>query len=509
MVFARSQLKEGSNLLFNSYEFIFIFLPVTFFVYFYLNKQKLTDTSKGFLIISSLFFYSWWNIVYLPLIIVSMLFNFFLGKSLANGKEFVHVQRKYLKISRKSLLFIGVIVNLSLLGYFKYSDFIIGNINYILSADFELLHLALPLAISFFTFQQIAYLVDSYRRETREYDILNYAIFVTFFPQLIAGPIVHHKEMMPQFAKARHKIISYKNLVLGLFIFSVGLFKKVVIADTFSKWANVGFDTATTLSLFEAWGTSLSYTFQLYFDFSGYSDMAIGLALLFNIRLPINFNSPYKAVNIQDFWRRWHITLSRFLRDYVYIPLGGSKVGNLATYNNLMATFLLGGIWHGAGWTFVFWGFLHGLALVIQRLWSQLGLKLWNWFAWFITFNFINVAWIFFRANEWSDAVKILKGMVGFSGVVFKDKNEEALSFLSTYDFISFGNIAENIGGNSDVFIWIPVLLLVVLKANNAYQLMTALKISTKTAIFSGIIFTISLVMMSTHEVSDFLYFNF
>ena len=230
-----------------------------------------------------------------------------------------------------------------MLGFFKYSDFFIENFNLFSGNNIELLELLLPLAISFFTFQQIAYLVDSYRNETKEYNFLDYALFVTFFPQLISGPIVNHKEMMPQFLNNTNMIINYKNIAMGLFIFSIGLFKKVVIADTFSVWATTGFDMATTLNFFEAWGTSLSYTFQLYFDFSGYVDMAIGSALLFNIKLPINFNSPYKAINIQDFWRRWHITLSRFLKNYIYIPLGGNKRGNFRTYNNLMITFILAG----------------------------------------------------------------------------------------------------------------------------------------------------------------------
>lgn len=287
-------------------------------IYFALNKQKLTKASKSFLVFSSLFFYSYWNILYLPLILISMLFNYTIGLTLAKVNK---------KVSNKTLLSIGIISNLALLGYFKYADFFIDNVNFIFSANLPSLNIILPLAISFFTFQQIAYLVDSYRQQTKEYDFLNYALFVTFFPQLIAGPIVHHKEMMPQFANLKNKLINYKNIALGLFIFSFGLFKKVIIADTFAIWATNGFDNATTLSFIEAWATSLSYTFQLYFDFSGYTDMAIGLALLFNIKLPINFNSPYKSLNIQEFWRRWHITLSRFLKDYIYIPLGGNRRG--------------------------------------------------------------------------------------------------------------------------------------------------------------------------------------
>jgi len=302
-------------MLFNSFEFLLLFLPIVFFLYFYLNKKRLTIASKSVLVASSLVFYSWWNILYLPLILSSILVNYVVGSLLSNNLEKII-------LPRKSILFFGIAFNLLLLGYFKYSDFLIENINIVFDANLSLLYLTLPLAISFFTFQQIAYLVDSYKGNTNEHDFLNYIVFVTFFPQLIAGPIVHHKEMMPQFSCLKNKVINHKNIILGIFIFSIGLFKKVVIADTFSVWASVGFDVNQQLHLIEAWFTSLSYTFQLYFDFSGYTDMAVGLALLFNIRLPINFNSPYKSKNIQDFWRRWHITLSRFLRDYLYIPLG-------------------------------------------------------------------------------------------------------------------------------------------------------------------------------------------
>ena len=487
-------------LLFNSYEFIFAFLPITFFIYFYLNHKRLTEASKGFLVFSSLFFYSWWNIAYLPIILTSMLFNYVVGTSLNKEQKEGHH-----RFSKKALLAFGVVSNIALLGYFKYMDFFIENINLLSGADIPLLHLALPLAISFFTFQQVAYLVDSYRGETKEYDFLNYSLFVTFFPQLIAGPIVHHKEMMPQFAKVRNKVKNYRNIAMGLFIFSIGLFKKVIIADTFAVWATAGFDTATTLNLFEAWATSLSYTFQLYFDFSGYTDMAIGLALLFNIRLPINFNSPYKATDIQDFWRRWHITLSRFLKDYVYIPLGGNRKGEFRTYNNLLGTFIIGGIWHGAGWTFVFWGFLHGIALVIHRTWSKLGFKLWTWLAWLITFNFINIAWVFFRAKEWDDAVKVLGSMFSLDNIVLHKKLETVLSSLSNYG-IEFG-IMFGVQGTSFVSVWLVVILLLVLFAKNSIQLLDNLKQNTFYAFITALLFVIALFDMN--KISEFLYFNF
>ncbi|QPH90665.1 MBOAT family O-acyltransferase [Campylobacter concisus] len=484
-------------MLFNSYEFIFLFLPFTFFIYFYLNKKRLTEVAKGFLVLSSLFFYSWWNVIYLPLILGSMVFNYCFG---------VELNKENSKISKKFILVLGIAANLMLLGYFKYSDFFISNVNFIFNTQIPHLNLLLPLAISFFTFQQIAYLVDSAMGGgTKQYDFLNYCLFVTFFPQLIAGPIVHHKEMMPRFANVRNKIINYKNIALGLFIFSIGLFKKVVIADSFAVWATNGFDKATVLNLFEAWATSLSYTFQLYFDFSGYCDMAIGAALLFNIKLPINFNSPYKALNIQDFWRRWHITLSRFLRDYIYIPLGGNRKGRLRTYANLMATFIIGGIWHGAGWTFVFWGFLHGVALVIHRIWSELGFKMNKILAWFITFNFINIVWIFFRAKEWSDALKVLKGMFGLSGIVLPNFLLAKLGFLKSLG-VGFGGFLEKVG-DKNIFLFLLFGFILVLVFKNSAEILKQLKFEIKTAIFCSIVFIYSI--FSLNNISEFLYFNF
>jgi len=404
-----------------------------------------------------------------------MLFNYWIGEKLN-------------KRPRRLCLTMGIIANLSLLGYFKYADFFIENMNNLLSSNIEFLHLALPLAISFFTFQQIAYLVDSYRQETAEYDFLNYALFVTFFPQLIAGPIVHHKEMMPQFASRWNLIKKYKNIATGLFIFAIGLFKKVVIADSFAIWATNGFDKAQTLNLIEGWATSLSYTFQLYFDFSGYTDMAIGIALLFNIKLPINFNSPYKANSIQDFWRRWHITLSRFLRDYIYIPLGGNRGSSFGTYSNLMITFLLGGLWHGAGWTFLFWGFLHGGALVIHRLWKSFGWHINHFLAWFITFNFINISWVFFRAKEWDDAIKVLNAM--FFGEIVTSP-------------IWLANIY------ADKYLMLQLLLasLLVWFTKNSIELMAGLKFNNYTIVFITTLLVSSFLNLS--GVHEFLYFNF
>lgn len=486
-------------MLFNSYIFIFVFLPITFFAYFYLASKRLIVGAKAFLVFASLFFYSWWNIIYLPLILSSILFNFSIGASLSKDM--------YLKISKKVILIFGIISNLILLGYFKYTDFFISNTNLIFNSNIDLLHIVLPLGISFFTFTQIAYIVDAYRGEVKEMDYLSYSLFVTFFPHLLAGPILHHKEIMPQFNRARNFVKNYSNISMGVFLFSMGLFKKVIIADTFAVWATNGFDNAEVLTFFEAWATSLSYTFQLYFDFSGYTDMAIGIALLFNIKFPINFNSPYKAMDIQDFWRRWHITLSRFLRDYIYIPLGGNRKGEIRTYSNLMTTFILGGIWHGAGWTFVFWGFLHGGALVIHRLWKSFGFGMNNILAWFITFNFINITWIFFRAKSFDNATKVLSGMVGLNGVVLSEKNENILSFLHSYNWITFGEVTQHIGDGVKVLIWIIIAFIIVLFFKNSTQKLDNFKFNYIAILVSTILFVGGI--LSLNKVSEFLYFNF
>jgi len=485
-------------LLFNSYEYIFFFLPVTFFLYFYINKKN-TEYAKIFLVFASLFFYSWWNIAYLPLILISMVVNFLIGRELSRHS---HNHRKY---SAKKLLTVGIIFNLALLGYFKYSDFFIENINALFHTNVPLLHLALPLAISFYTFQQIAYLVDSYKEETKEYSFAHYALFVTFFPQLIAGPIVHHKEMMPQFAKKQNSVKNYYNIALGLFVFSMGLFKKVVIADTFAHWATQGFDLSKSLNMLEAWSASLSYTFQIYFDFSGYTDMAIGAALLFNIKLPMNFFSPYKAGNIQEFWRRWHITLSTFLKDYLYIPLGGNQKGKIRTYINLFLTFLLGGIWHGAGWTFVIWGALHGGALVVHRIWKQFGLKLPFVLGWFVTFMFVNIAWVFFRANSFDDALKVLKGMFGGAFVLPKETTVWIADFAKEQGII-VGKWSNLYLHESGILWWIIAGFFIALVLPNSMQLKDRFKTNW---FYLGLTIVFSMAIFMLYRKSEFIYFNF
>ncbi|MET3696756.1 D-alanyl-lipoteichoic acid acyltransferase DltB (MBOAT superfamily) [Bacillus oleivorans] len=480
-------------MIFNSFEFIFLFLPIVFIVYFLFNKINFT-ISKVWLLFASLFFYGYWNPSYLPLILVSLVVNFIIGSLLS--KRHVHS-------FRKTILTIGIIFNVCLLGYYKYYDFFVENVNTFFGTNLPILNLLLPLAISFYTFQQIAYLVDSYRRETEDYNFLNYGIFVTFFPQLIAGPIVHHSDVMPQFADRKNRKINYENISLGLFIFAIGLFKKVVLADTFAIWANKGYAMTESLTFLDSWATALAYTFQLYFDFSGYSDMAIGLALLFNIKLPINFNSPYKALDIQDFWRRWHITLSGFLTKYIYIPLGGNRKGSTRTYINIFLIFFISGIWHGAGWTFILWGTLHGLASIIARLWKKAGFKLNKWIAWFITFQFVNATWVFFRAPSISEALNVLKAMIGLNGVYLPKEIKVYLPNISSENFYQFP-LEQSL-----VFIFSSLLIGMILAflMRNSIELTKNMKPNWFNAIFTSALLLYCFTQLL--NVSEFLYFNF
>jgi len=403
-------------MLFSSYEFILFFLPVTLLIFFAIARQGKHEIAIAWLIIASFFFYGWWNPKYILLLAPLIVANYFLGLYLLNTR------------SRPMLVF-GVTLNLAVLGYFKYANFFIDNVDALLGVDWDLKKIILPLAISFFTFQKIAYLVDCYRGEGGERNFLHFCLFVTFFPQLIAGPIVHHKQILPQFAKTQTWIFNWDNIAKGVTLFIIGLTKKVLLADDIAQFATPVFhaaDTGIALSFFEAWGGALAYTLQLYFDFSGYADMAIGASLMFGIHLPINFNSPYKASSITEFWRRWHMTLSQFLRDYVYFPLGGNRKGKIRRQTNLLLTMLLGGLWHGAGWNFVIWGGLHGFYLIINHGWRALRQKhgnahrantIGNVFSIALTFICVVIAWVFFRAETYHGAIGILSSMLDFGAL--------------------------------------------------------------------------------------------
>jgi alginate O-acetyltransferase complex protein AlgI len=400
--------------LFNSYIFILCYLPLTLGVFFWLGTAGRLQGATAWLVLMSLAFYGWWNPVYLGLIVASMVFNYGVGVALGRRGRGSPAARR--------LLAFGVTADLALLGYYKYANFFVDNWNALGGTTLSLGETVLPLGISFFTFTQIAYLVDAYRGEAREYNPLHYALFVTYFPHLIAGPVLHHSEMMPQFGKPSIYRINIEHFTAGTVYFLMGLFKKVVIADGIAVFASPVFGAAASgeaLSALDAWAGALAYTFQLYFDFSGYSDMAVGLAMMMGVRLPLNFNSPYKATNISDFWRRWHMTLSRFLRDYLYIALGGNRRGPARRYVNLFLTMLLGGLWHGAGWTFVIWGALHGLYLIVNHGWHtvtqrrDVGGPLGRFLAWTLTFVAVVIGWVFFRAHDVPSALLMLKAMAG------------------------------------------------------------------------------------------------
>lgn len=404
-------------MLFNSATFLFGFLPIVLAGYLILARLA-PRWGTGWLAIASLAFYGWADARLLTLLLGSITVNFLVGRGLA--------RRAAAAAPVGALLACGLAFNLGLLVYFKYANFFLRTANEAFGTGFPALGVVLPLGISFFTFTQIAFLVDASRGLAREYNPVHYALFVSYFPHLVAGPILHHREMMPQFAQPAGVSLRWEDFAAGLSILCMGLFKKVVLADGLAPYAEAAFSAAEAgraLAPLDAWVGALAYTFQLYFDFSGYSDMAIGISLLFGVRLPINFDSPYKARNIADFWRRWHVTLSRFLRDYLYVPLGGNRRGPCRVYFNLLVTMLLGGLWHGAGWTFVAWGALHGAYLALHRAYRGSGLAArvgsggpaLALACTVLTFLCVVIAWVFFRAESVNGAFRMLSAMGGFA----------------------------------------------------------------------------------------------
>ena len=391
-------------MLFNSPIFLTFFLPVTIIGYYLLADKP--GWRKGWLLLASLVFYGYWDIRFLPLLLVSVVMNWSLAEIF--GKK-----------GHPALPLVGVGANLVIIGIFKYANFFTGNLLLAAGGHFNPWDIVLPLGISFFTFQQISYLLDLRRGRAPLYPLRQYALYVTFFPQLIAGPIVRHNELIDQFDLAPLREGLAERLSRGLILFLIGLFKKVVLADKMAEIATPLFTLIAggkSLTLAEAWVAAGGYTLQLYFDFSGYSDMAIGLGLLFGFTIPINFNAPYRARSVRDFWRRWHISLSRFLRDYLYIPMGGNRFGVPRQILALMATMLLGGLWHGAGWTFVLWGGWHGIGLVVNHFWEKTGFKLPRALAWLMTILFIIFGWVVFRSETLPHAWAMLAAMTGWDG---------------------------------------------------------------------------------------------
>jgi alginate O-acetyltransferase complex protein AlgI len=484
-------------MLFNSYEYLLLFLPLVLTVHLSLKRWARHEVvGRVWLVVASLFFYGYAGPHYSLLLVGSLLFNFALGTVL--GRD-----RSRGVVVRRALLGCGVTVNIVVLGYFKYTAFIFDNINLFFHVSISSTPPPLPPGLSFITFIQLAYLVERYRSPEHDYSAADYSVFGTFFPYLLSGPIVRVSDIVPQFKNTLSRV-DYRGLSSGLFLFCIGLFKKVTIADQFGQFAVEGFDGASQLNFMFAWATSLSYTFQIYFDFSGYSDMAIGTALMFGCKLPFNFDSPYKALDIQDFWRRWHMTLGSFLRDYIYIPLGGNRSGETRTHINLMATFLLCGIWHGAGWNFIFWGALHGAGLIVRRLWGRTGLALSAVVAWLVTFNFVNTAWVFFRARTWAQAIDMVKTMFGFNGVTLPEGARHLLGFLGpSVQFMDWRQIMHR---SRDAWIWIPIALVVCLFFHNSNRMVEDFRPDWKGYLVAA---AGAYAIVHLFRMNEFLYFNF
>ena len=461
-------------MLFHSYYFIFVFLPLVVTSTFILGQSGHKRLAIGFLIIASFFFYSLGSGGSLILLAGSLVANYVLGKEIYRTKSIV-------------TLWVGVILNIAILGYFKYQNFfehILAETVFLVSVSDSLIF---PLAISFFTFQQISFLVDVQKDRAQANDFISYCLFVTFFPQLIAGPILRYQQFTSQITKEFLGKFDNTNLAIGITIFSLGLFKKTVLADGIAPFSNEVFNSAAaggSITFFQAWGGSLSYTFQIYFDFSAYSDMAVGLGRVFGIKIPVNFYSPYKATNIIDFWRRWHITLSSFLRDYIYIPLGGNKFGQLKKYKNILLTMLLAGVWHGSNWTYVAWGGLHGIYLVINHLWqavsisnNQLSKSFRDKFGVFLsrslTFIAVVIAWVLFRAENMHVAGEIYKGMIGLNGISIPSPLGNLLGSFKD-DLQSWGVMFTLEGKRPFVntYKWIIISMIMVWLSPNVYQFM-------------------------------------
>ena len=511
-------------MLFNSYIFILFFLPVTVSVYFLINKiQKFEHkkTDLWWLFFMSLLFYGYSNPVYLILILSSICANFFVGKRIVASRI-----RDNRKLARNWMI-TGIIFNLALIFYFKYYDFFIGNMNILFREDWALKNIALPLGISFFTFQQISYVVDCYREEKIiQYRFVEYAAYVTFFPQLVAGPIVMHSELVPQMCDKAKKKVNYENLSLGLYALALGLGKKVLLADILSKIVNVGYADVSSLNGISAFIIMVSYTLQIYFDFSGYCDMALGMSKMFNISLPINFNSPYKAKTVSEFWGRWDMTLTRFFTHYVYIPLGGNRKGKVRTYLNTLIVFLLSGIWHGANWTFILWGIIHGIFMTVEKvikdllkgkkelsvkmdsLNEKIVSKVVKVVGYIYVFIFVNVSWVLFRAPSINEAKLFLQRLFVGGGDISQNIIEKIgdLVEIRLLYRLGLGNIISQ-------YPYLPcVLILLVLWFAVYFMKNTQEKLESKNLGVARSVITVFLLVwsvISLSDVSEFLYFNF
>lgn len=485
-------------MLFNSYIFILFFLPLTLAGYYLLHSWGREKWAYMELAAMSLWFYGYFNPAYLLIIGSSILINY--------GFSVIFRNRKEMQL-RRFILGLGLCFNLGLLFYFKYYDFFLENINIAFRQDFALRHIVLPLGISFFTFQQVSYLIDSYRGETNAYSLLEYTVFVTFFPQLVAGPIVLHHELLPQLQQKENHRLNQEWLAKGIMIFSAGLFKKVILADTLGKAVTWGFGRVEELSSMEAWIIMLSYTFQIYLDFSGYCDMALGIGKMFHIELPMNFNSPYKSFSIVEFWKRWHITLTRFLRQYIYFPLGGSRKGEFRTYRNILLVFLASGLWHGANWTFLLWGLLHGVANALTRKCSAYWEKMHSVMQWGLTFLFLNVTWVIFRADSISQAGRFLHRIIGMQSFTVSEELLECYHLPEFTFLIQRLHLTEPVSHIRGIEMSLMLIFCFFLVMNGKNCFEKDWKLTGRSAAVSTFLLVWSI--MSLSGVSVFLYFNF
>jgi len=534
-------------MLFNSNTFLFAFLPTVFVGFLIITRYLSVSYAQLWLAAASIIFYGWTNWNFVPLLLFSIAVNYLVGRTLS--------RRQSAGLANSGVLWLGVAFNLLLLGYFKYAGFLDANVQAVTGASLGLMGVVLPIGISFYTFTQIAFLVDAAKGEAAEYDLKRYVLFVTFFPHLIAGPIIHHKEMMPQFSRLVPKGETLQNLSVGLVLLAIGLAKKCLIADPLGSFASPIFARAETgedIHFFIAWAGVLAYSFQIYFDFSGYSEMAIGLARMFGVKFPANFNSPYRASSMIEFWRRWHMTLSRFLRDYVYVPLGGNRKGALRRYVNLMAVMLVGGLWHGASWTFVLWGALHGAFLLINHAWRGAhakhllpgsAVRLVGRASWALTFFAVTVAWTTFRAESLDGALNLYQAMFLFNGLSLPLEAEQIFRALLPEQWVSAIHFfAENSRQQFYLgLIWIGVAAAIAFQMPNALQITSAaapttdfatvaaywpkstrkpvlaafyrkvprLALGTSGAIVSGMLLFLAVRAINAAVETEFLYFQF
>ena len=502
-------------MLFNSYIFIFLFLPLALLGWYLLNYMEKYKLAQMFLVGMSLWFYAYFNISYLAVILLRCALNY--------GMSWL-IAKKDTPVFRRIMLVMGCVVNLGVLGYFKYYDFFVENLNALLQTDFNMKNILLPLGISFFTFQQLSFVIDRCRGESEHYELLDYLCFVTFFPQLIAGPIVLHTELVPQFQDKSKRRFDVNSFAYGVAWFTFGLAKKVLLADNLAPAVEYGFTHITGLDTLSAWVIALSYTLELYFDFSGYCDMAVGIGKMFRIEIPDNFNAPFKSASVKEFWRRWHMTLGRFFTTYVYIPLGGSRKGKLRTVVNTMVVFFLSGLWHGANWTFVFWGVLHGVAVAVNSLQAGLSQRmlsgegtgksvlrvLYRRMAQIFTFLFVCIAFVFFRSDSMADGIQYMKQLTrwGISERILIVSNcleipeiyiiSKAIS-MTVDSLLPYVNLAAYL-----------VLLLVgftLISGKTTRERLTERKLTIGFSWKLTILFVWSVLSLS--GVSTFLYFNF